>query len=141
MKICTTFEPTEQERNLLKDRFRQYELSVYPGLPSEEEDQLVFSYLKNTDGEFCGGIEANIYWDAIEIETLWISENLRGTGLGSKLMDEIETVAVSKGARLAFLKTFDARQFYEKRGYEVFGVLEGRPVGTKLFHMKKQLVI
>jgi hypothetical protein len=32
-----------------------------------------------------------------------------------------------------------AKDFYESLGYTVFGVLEDRPVGTRLLHMKKRL--
>ena len=139
MKIETTFDPLEQDRQLLKERFRQYELSVFPDLPSEDEDQLVAAYLRRDDGTICGGVEANIYWDGVEIELLWVSEDMRGAGLGSQLMHEVEVQARERGAAIAFLKTVDARKFYESVGYEVFGILEDRPIGTKLFHMKKRL--
>lgn len=33
----------------------------------------------------------------------------------------------------------DARPFYERIGYTVYGMLEDRPIGTVLYHMKKRL--
>ena len=139
MKIETTFNPKEQDRKQLKESFRQYELSVFPDLPSEDKDQLVAVYLRRDDGTISGGVEANIYWDSVEIELLWVSEDMRGAGLGSQLMQEVEQQAREKGAGIAFLKTGGARKFYESLGYEVFGILEDRPIGTKLYHMKKRL--
>ena len=61
MKIETTFNPKEQDRKQLKESFRQYELSVFPDLPSEDKDQLVAVYLRRDDGTISGGVEANIY--------------------------------------------------------------------------------
>src|SRR5687768_12650965 len=139
MKIETTFNPTKQDRKQLKESFRLYNLSVIPDLPSEDEDQLVAVYLRRDDGTIGGGVEANIYWDGIEIELLWMSEELRGAGFGTRLMQEMERQAKEKGAGIAFLKTGEARKFYESLGYEVFGILEDRPIDTKLYYMKKRL--
>ena len=77
--------------------------------------------------------------DGVEIEILWVSEEIRGAGYGTQLVREVEKQAIAKGAGIAFLKTGEARKFYEKLGYEVFGVLEDRPIGTRLYHMKKRL--
>ena len=118
MRIETTFNPTEQDRKQLKESFRLYDLSAIPDLPSENEDQLVAVYLRRDDGTIGGGVEANIYWDGVEIELLWVSEELRGAGFGTRLMQEVEQQAKEKGAGIAFLKTGEARKFYEGLGYE-----------------------
>ena len=118
---------------------RSYELSLSPGLPSEDEDCLVAAFVRDVHGQVRGGIEANIYWNGVEIELLWIEETHRNHGLGSQLLTEIENIARSKGAVVGFLKTVAAREFYQRNGYEVYGVLEDRPIGSKLFHMKKRL--
>lgn len=52
---------------------------------------------------------------------------------------QVEDFARGKGAVVAFLKTVDAKPFYEKLGYQVFGFLGDRPIGTRLYHMKKRL--
>ncbi len=46
---------------------------------------------------------------------------------------------MEQGAVISFLKTVEATGFYEKYDYQVFGILEDRPIGTLLYHMKKQL--
>lgn len=56
------------------------------------------------------------------------------------LLEKAEAIGASNGAVVAFLKTVDAKQFYERHGYEVYGVLENRPIGTHLYHLKKRLV-
>ncbi|MCH8530161.1 MAG: GNAT family N-acetyltransferase [Saccharospirillum sp.] len=63
----------------------------------------------------------------------------RGTGPGAKLLNKAERYGKEQGAVISFLKTEKAKGFYEKNGYQVFGVLEDRPIGSFLYHMKKRL--
>jgi hypothetical protein len=53
-----------------------------------------------------------------------------------------ESAATAQGITQAHLETtsFQARGFYERHGYTVFGVLEGKPVGHAWFYMKKTWV-
>ena len=53
-----------------------------------------------------------------------------------------EERAISHGCRWSHLQTLDfqALPFYERRGYEVFGVLEGYPPGSKRYYLRKTLV-
>jgi hypothetical protein len=52
-----------------------------------------------------------------------------------------ELYAVERGCTDAFLDTFgfQARPFYEKLGYRVFGTLENHPAGYRHYFMTKQL--
>jgi hypothetical protein len=53
----------------------------------------------------------------------------------------MEAEAIRRGCHGAFLDTFSyqARPFYEKLGYEVFGTLEDYPPGHQRFYMRKRL--
>ena len=82
---------------------------------------------------------AKCFWDGLEIDVLWVDEACRRTGIGSSLLQAVEDEGRRRGAVIAYLKTVMARAFYERHGYTVFGVLEDRPIGTLLFHMKKRL--
>jgi len=86
-----------------------------------------------------GGICGSVYWNGLEIDTLWIDADYRGSGIGTRLLTEAEKFARDKGAVIAFFKTVEARGFYEKQGYQVYRVLEDRPIGSLLYHMKKRL--
>lgn len=63
----------------------------------------------------------------------------RGAGLGAELLGKAEQYGKEQGTVISFLKTVEAKIFYEKHGYQVFGVLEDRPIGSFLYHMKKRL--
>ena len=68
-------------------------------------------------------------------------ETLRGQGYGRKLLREAEQLAQSLGCKHAKLDIFDfeARGFYEKEGYRLYGALEGFPQGHTHYRMKKEL--
>ena len=133
--------PSKEQINELTDQFNQYVSSVWPDVPPESEDQIILYRVHNNQGEYVAGLLANCYWNGLEIDTLWVSEPLRGNGIGSKLVHQAEQFAIEHGAVIAFLKTVNAKLFYEKLGYKVYGILEDRPIGTLLYHMKKRLQV
>jgi GNAT superfamily N-acetyltransferase len=83
--------------------------------------------------------EAGRHW--LKISVIWVDEHLRGQGYGTQLLAAIESQAIQHDCQQAFLDTFSyqARPFYEKAGYEVFGTLDDYPPGHKRFFMKKRL--
>lgn len=75
--------PSAEQVNELTDNFFLYAKSVTPGLPPESEDKIFMIRVKGESQSFIGGIYANCYWDALEIDTLWVAESQRGKGLGN----------------------------------------------------------
>ena len=80
-------------------------------------------------------------WNVVYVDTLWVDSSYRGKKLGSLLLEEVENDAKSKGAKLIHLDTFDfqAKEFYEKQGYIVFGILENCPEKHYRYYLKKVL--
>jgi GNAT superfamily N-acetyltransferase len=83
----------------------------------------------------------NIWSDWLFVSILWVDEGLRGQGHATKMMDAAEGYARDRGCHSASLDThsFQARPFYERRGYELFGTLDDYPKGHKKFFLKKKL--
>jgi hypothetical protein len=56
-------------------------------------------------------------------------------------MSAIERNAIALGCNNSRLDTFDfeAKDFYLKCGYQVYGALEGYPHGHTQFHLQKKL--
>lgn len=77
----------------------------------------------------------------LHISVVWVDEKVRGQGLGTQLVRAMEAEAILRGCHSAYLDTFSyqARPFYEKLGYEVFGTLEDYPTGHQRFYMRKRL--
>mgnify|MGYP001209482998 CR=1 FL=1 len=78
----------------------------------------------------------------LKVALLWVAEELRGRGVGSRLLQAAEAEAVARGCRKALLDTYDfqARPFYERHGYRVFAEFDGFARGHKSFFMAKDLV-
>lgn len=92
-------------------------------------------------GRYLGGLVGRTYWGWLHIETVWVEEKFRGLGYGEKIVLEAEFEAGRRGCHGAFLDTFDfqAKPFYEKLGYSIFGQLNDFPAGHSRYYMKKRL--
>lgn len=123
------------------DRLVEYNLSQVPA-----EQKTLFDTLDkkiiDDNGKIIAGCVARMYcWNVAYVDTLLVDERYRGNGFGSKLLIEVERTAKEKGCYLIHLDTFDfqAKGFYEKQGYEVFGVLEDCPKNHRRFYLKKEI--
>ena len=101
----------------------------------------VHLFLRNGRGETLGGLLGGIWGGWLHISFLWVDEAVRGRGCATRLMDEAEAYARERHCRFVDLDTFSfqARPFYEKRGYEVFATVDDYPEGHKKFFLKKKL--
>lgn len=118
--------------------------SVFRSVPELRRNRHFKIHRKITDGNntvIAGCIADGYWWNAVYIDALWVSEEYRGRGLGSRLMKEIEEVAAENNCPLIHLDTFDfqAKDFYIKHGYEVFGVLEDSPERHCRYYLKKKI--
>ena len=98
--------------------------------------------LRDHTGNVRGGVLADCFGGWVYISLLWVEKSLRNLGYGTQLMQMVESEAMELGCTHAHLDTFsyEARPFYEKLGYELFGTLEDYPPGYKKYFLKKRLV-
>jgi GNAT superfamily N-acetyltransferase len=89
-----------------------------------------------------GGLLGHTRWSWLYVAKLWVDERGRGQGIGTKLLIAAEELARTRGCTDASLDTFEyqARPFYEKLGYELFGTLDGYPPGFRQFYLRKRLL-
>lgn len=108
----------------------------------EDKDPHDFIIRYESDlGKFMAGICFSIHGEWFEVDFLVVEDDERTQGLGSKLLQDAEALAVEKGCTMAFLTTFgfQAKPFYEKQGYQVVYEQKGYPrTGCKYF-MEKRL--
>lgn len=92
--------------------------------------------------QWIGGITAEVYWGWVEINKFWFSKEYRGKGIGGQLLAKAEETAKQMGATKALLTTYDfqARTFYEARGYQVVGEIKDYPPGSSYYTMVKHLL-
>ena len=82
---------------------------------------------------------SNINWTWLHVSLLWVAEERRHSGLGSRLLCDLEAAAAERGCRHAHLDTFSyqARPFYERHGYTLFATLDDYPPGHQRFFLRK----
>jgi GNAT superfamily N-acetyltransferase len=91
-------------------------------------------------GKTIGGLWGWSAYDWLRIDLLFIPEQLRGEGLGAQLVRQAEAIALERSHIGVWLDTFEfqALGFYQKLGYEVFGVLPDHPRGQRCFFLHKR---
>jgi GNAT superfamily N-acetyltransferase len=107
----------------------------------DDQGQNLCFVLRAPDEEVVGGVIGATFWDWLYIDLMWIKEDLRGRGYGHRLLELAEEEGRKRGAKNAYLDTFSfqAPEFYKKRGYQVFGELKDFPQGHQRYFLTKQL--
>jgi GNAT superfamily N-acetyltransferase len=97
--------------------------------------------MRDEAGAIVGGLWGQTGYGWLFTQLLAVPDNLRGGGWGNRIMDMAEAEARARGCHSAWLDTFEfqARGFYEKRGYACFGELADYPPGFRRFFLQKRL--
>jgi ribosomal protein S18 acetylase RimI-like enzyme len=129
--------PPEQERAALIKELVNYNQSKIG--PRHFSQFGIFA--RSPTQELIGGLLGCISWKWLSIEVLWVCESARCFGVGGRLLREAEEFALMHDCRFAFVETysFQARGFYEKHGYRLFGKLENYPPGHECYYLRKTL--
>ena len=132
---------TEEEETFIEEKINVYGDSMAPSEPHTEEEQLVFK-VEDEDKNVIGGCVVNIHeMGRAVLAQLWVDERYRHHGLGSMLIRATEDAAREKGCYYLCLGTMDfqAKPFYENRGYTVNDTMSGVPKGHEHYFMTKRL--
>jgi GNAT superfamily N-acetyltransferase len=96
------------------------------------------------DGEIAGGLVGGTSYGWLLVKVLWVADEIRGQGLGARIMAFAEHEALRRGCHGAWLDTSSARAkgFYERLGFAVFGRLKNQegeqPPGHARFFLCKR---
>lgn len=126
--------PTPETRAALAREINDFNSRAFPHASTR------FAYLsRDAVGTLQAGVMGTMSWGWLFIEAVWVSDALRGRGVGRALMAAAERHAREAGCHAVWLDTFQARDFYLALGYETFGVLEDYPPGQQRTFMRKVL--
>ena len=86
-------------------------------------------------------LTADVLWDWMYVDELWVCSQARGSGLGRQLMQLAEEHAVADELQGIWLWTqsWQAEDFYRRLGYEVFTRFENFPRGHARIGYRKPL--
>jgi ribosomal protein S18 acetylase RimI-like enzyme len=113
-------------------RFIEEQLVSYNIATTGYNDYHPLAILARDDsGMIRAGLTGFTWGGALKIEYLWVHDELRGQGYGSRMMLAAEQEAVRRDCHLAVVDThsFQAPHFYPKLGYVQCGLVEDWPVG------------
>ena len=97
-------------------------------------------FKEDTSGSKLAGLIGETFGNWLSIKYLWVSEELRGKGIGSAILQAAETEARTRGARYVFVDTFSfqAPEFYVRHGYkQVFALTEYPYTGSRYYYVKE----
>ncbi|OWK30981.1 GNAT family N-acetyltransferase [Sphingomonas mucosissima] len=136
LRISIPDEPSAAHREAVLAPLRAYNQSQ----ASDPRIQPVVVLLTDKGGAHVGGLWGRCAFDWLFVELLAVTEEHRGANHGRALLEQAESIARANGCIGVWLDTFEfqARGFYEKLGYEVFGTLDDHPVGQKRFFLRKR---
>ncbi|WP_448211696.1 GNAT family N-acetyltransferase [Colwellia sp. MEBiC06753] len=141
MNIEVTTSPNKNDLETISKGIQAFNQQHIPDDIVFEPDTKFAAFVKNDDGKILGGVRATAFWNYCIVELLWLSNETRGKGIGNKLMDAAESFAKEKGFKYMRTETlsFQAKPFYEKRGYKVFGELIDHPKDHTTYCLVKEL--
>jgi ribosomal protein S18 acetylase RimI-like enzyme len=97
--------------------------------------------LCDEDGAILGGLWGYTGRGWLFVELLGLPQASRGGGLGTRVMEMAMAEARLRGCVGVWLDTFSfqARPFYEKLGFSVFGQIENYPTGHSRYFLARRL--
>ena len=130
-------QPDEQNVAFLEQQIHTYNITA-TGYANYRPLAL---FLRDDTGAVAGGLTGFTWGGALKIEYLWLREDWRGRGLGTRLVQAAEREAVARGCRSAVVDThsFQAPDFYPRLGYTLCGVASDWPVGHQQHYFQKVL--
>ena len=107
---------SDESKNYVRNKMFEYNRKHFPD-DLKGNYQEIHIFLRDEEGQVCGGILGETCWNWLEIQYLFVDEAYRGLGYGRKLIQEAEKIARDK--HLDFMKvdtlSFQAFDFTRKR--------------------------
>lgn len=137
MKYKASISSNEKEASYIRKKLIEFNAETVPN----DDYERISIVLKDETGNIAGGLLAAVEWQCLQVDVLWVDDSLRGKGQGKKLLALAEKIASEKGCRLIKLDTFSfqALEFYQKQGYEIFGELKDFPKGHTQYYLCKRI--
>lgn len=139
MKFRITDDGSEKDIQDIHRMLKEYNLSRRE--PSRDVPLGIF--YETESGEKLAGLTAETFGNWLCIRYLFVSETLRGQGVGRKILTAAEEEAKKRGCKYAFVDTFSfqAPGFYRKMGYQEVFALTSYPYTGARYYYTKELVL
>ncbi|HEU5046860.1 MAG TPA: GNAT family N-acetyltransferase [Rickettsiales bacterium] len=98
-------------------------------------DHFPFGLLAYTEETLVGSLIGKVFLNWLHVDMIWVQENMRRIGLGSKLMELAKSKAKEMGLSgiEVWTQSWQAPEFYRKLGYDEFATLDDFIPGQKRY--------
>ena len=138
MDIEVVSHPLKQDTDSVLDGIKEYNAPHFP-----DQDLIPLSvFVRDSQNEVIAGLNAELFTTSLMINHLWVSSDLRGNDVGTKLIAKAESEALARGVTDIYLDTysFQALGFYQKLGFKVVGEFSDYPIkGVHKHFLQKSL--
>ena len=130
--------PDPRDLEFLEDQINAYNVAV----TGVAEWYPLAIFVRAPGGQIVAGISGGMWAGYLEVKNLWVREDLRGQGLGRRLLLAAEQQALLRGCTQVLLDThdFQAPGFYQRLGYTIFGTFEGIGGQHTRYYLRKALI-
>jgi GNAT superfamily N-acetyltransferase len=137
VRIVSEPQAAPEDVQSIRDRLDQFNMDV----TGVNKYSPVRIFLRDDNNTLVGGLLGDLWAGWMHVEFLWVDEPFRHQGYASQLLQAAEAEARQKGCTSVHLETFSfqARPFYERFGYTVFGELPDYPPGQTFYFLRKTL--
>ena len=138
MNLRITADGDERDINEIFEMLKEYNLSNR----EESENIPLGIYYEDENNGKLAGLTGETFGNWLCVHYLFVSEKLRGKGVGRELLNAAESEAKKRGCKYAFVDTFSfqAPEFYKKHGYDEVFTLENYPYTGKRHYYTKELI-
>ena len=137
--LTTEQNPLESDVAIVRDGLLAFNIKHIGREPKSGSLNL---FLRDAQDQVRGGLIGGWRWGWLYVDKLWVQDEYRKQGNGTRLLKAAEAQAINAECTDAVLDTFSfqAREFYERNGYAPYATLEGFPPGYQQFFLHKTLV-
>ena len=130
-------EPAGSDRGELVDALLAYNREATNGL----DDQELSAFVRDDAGNLVAGIYGWIFGGTGEVALIWVRADVRGHGIGSRLLVAFEEKAAEMGCCQMVIRThsFQGPGFYRRHGYEEVAAVDDYPAGHSWQVFRKPL--
>jgi ribosomal protein S18 acetylase RimI-like enzyme len=130
-------DPSKADLEFLDERINEFNYHV----TGYRDGRYLAAFLRDAEGAIRAGLAGHTWGGCGFVSHLWVREDARRNGIGSRLLAAAEREAQRRGCARMVLSThsFQAPAFYRRHGYREVGEAVGYPRGHSQVYLAKDL--